>query len=302
MKYFIELKDKRNNYVYMALKGQAYDMEEFVVAKGKICAVLTVRRLQADTIRVLIMNNQFRGLFHPSITVRSEGAVTIVQEKTEQTVEAGQELTFTSGDSVFQKGRLILTSSSGQELSVTSLARTQGVPGYDGRLEIVDTQEGLVLINELYLEDYLKKVVPSEMPTSYEMEALKAQAVCARTYAYMQLQSNTYSQYGAHIDDSTNFQVYNNIATDHSTEEAVQQTYGKMLFYEGAPISAYYFSTSCGTTADSSVWGSDPEDTPYLQSVALQPGRKSLELKDHDAFAAFIKKTDYPAYDADFPC
>ncbi|MDD3252125.1 MAG: SpoIID/LytB domain-containing protein [Lachnospiraceae bacterium] len=278
-----------------------YDVEEFVVAKGKICAVLTVRRLQADTIRVLLMNNQFQGLFHPSITIRSEGAVTIVQEKTEQTVEAGQELTFTSGDSVFQKGRLILTPSSGQELLVTSLARAQGAPGYDGRLEIVDTQEGLVLINELYLEDYLKKVVPSEMPASYEMEALKAQAVCARTYAYMQLQSNTYSQYGAHIDDSTNFQVYNNIATDHNTEEAVQQTYGKMLFYEGAPISAYYFSTSCGTTADSSVWGSDPDDMPYLQSVALQPGRKSLELTDNDAFAAFIKKNDYPAYDADYP-
>ena len=62
------------------------------------------------------------------------------------------------------------------------------------------------MINELYLEDYLKKVVPSEMPASYEKEALKTQAVCARTYAYRQIQGNTYGAYGAHVDDSTSFQ------------------------------------------------------------------------------------------------
>ncbi len=48
-------------------------------------------------------------------------------------------------------------------------------------------------------------MVPSEMPASYEMEALKAQAVCASTYAYRQIQANGYSQYGAHVDDSTNY-------------------------------------------------------------------------------------------------
>lgn len=57
----------------------------------------------------------------------------------------------------------------------------RGQPSYAGRLEILDTDDGLVLVNELELEDYLKKVIPSEMPSSYEKEALKAQAVCART-------------------------------------------------------------------------------------------------------------------------
>ena len=74
-----------------------------------------------------------------------------------------------------------------------------------------------------------------------EKEALKAQAICARTYAYMQLQSNTYSQYGAHVDDSTNFQVYNNTENSIQASEAVQDTYGKMLLYDGKPITAYYF-------------------------------------------------------------
>ena len=139
------------------------------------------------------------------------------------------------------------------------------------------------------------------MPPSYEMDALKAQAVCARTYTYVQMKSNTYSQYGAQIDDSTNFQVYNNVETDERTTEAVRSTYGKMLLYEGQPVTAYYFSTSCGVTADGSLWGNAPEELPYLKSITLQPGRKTLDLKEEADFSAFIKRTDYPAYDDDYP-
>ena len=128
------------------------------------------------------------------------------------------------------------------------------------------------------MEDYLKKVVPSEMPASYEKEALKAQAVCARTYAYMQIQSNTYSRYGAQVDDSTNFQVYNNVATDANTASAVQETYGKLLLYEGKPIEAYYFSTSCGYTTDGTIWGADLSSVPYLKGVAVRNGGEVPDL------------------------
>lgn len=80
------------------------------------------------------------------------------------------------------------------------------------------------------------------MPASYEKEALKAQAVCARTYAYRQIQGNAYGQYGAHVDDSTSFQVYNNINTSERTDQAVNETYGQMLFYNNKPIEAFYYS------------------------------------------------------------
>ena len=63
-----------------------------------------------------------------------------------------------------------------------------GCLSYSGRLEIRPCEEGLLVINILPLEEYLKAVVPSEMPSAYEMEALKAQAVCARTYAWKQMQ------------------------------------------------------------------------------------------------------------------
>ena len=184
---------------------------------------------------------------------------------------------------------------------MTSLSRAQGTPSYAGRLELIDTDEGLVLVNELYLEDYLKKVVPSEMPASYAKEALKAQAVCARTYAFMQRTSNTYSAFGAQIDDSTKFQVYNNTEPDEQTAQAVQETYGKMLYYNGNPITAYYFSTSCGTTTNSAIWDSDPDTTPYLRCLSLQTARSRLSFADESEFAAFIKRKDFQAYDASYP-
>ncbi len=139
------------------------------------------------------------------------------------------------------------------------------------------------------------------MPDSYEMEALKAQAVCARTYAYRQIQSNTYSQYGAHVDDSTRFQVYNNLKTSDKTEQAVRETYGKLLFYQDAPIEAFYFSTSCGHTTDGSIWGSDPAKYPYLDGCLLETDRSVLNLSTNAAFEAFIKDKEYPSYDSSFP-
>ncbi len=278
-----------------------YDMQEFVVAKGKICAVLTVRSFEADQIRVLLMNDNFQGLYHEEIRLQSPEGFTILQGEEESYAMAEEELSYRHGDSRLQEGRIIFTAEKGQEIRVTSLNRTQGSPSYAGRLELIDTEQGLVLINELYLEDYLKKVVPSEMPASYEKEALKAQAVCARTYAYMQIQSNTYSEYGAHVDDSTNFQVYNNIETNDRTTRAVQETYGKLLLYDGAPVSAYYYSTSCGTTTDGTVWGGDGANTPHLKAVALQPGRKTLDLTSNQDFSAFIKNQDFTSYDSSYP-
>ena len=65
-------------------------------------------------------------------------------------------------------------------ITVRNIERSQGTPVYPGHMEITGEEEGLLLLNEVDLEEYLKRVVPSEMPYTYELEALKAQAVCAR--------------------------------------------------------------------------------------------------------------------------
>jgi stage II sporulation protein D len=275
------------------------DNLEFVTAKGKICAVLMVREADEDKIRVLIMNQGFAGIYHDRIALRCAGGMTLKQGSQESTAAAGEELEFLPGDSRLKEGRLILTPPDDAEITLTSLERTDGQPSYGGRMEILDTEDGLVLINEIYIEDYLKKVVPSEMPGNFELEALKAQAVCARTYAYTQMQGNRYSEYGAQLDDSTNYQVYNNVDPEPRAEQAVRDTYGKLLKYDGKPISAYYFSTSCGNTTDGSVWDMDPEDVPYLKSVALQSSRKTYDWSKESEFASYIKRSNVRAYDSD---
>ena len=277
------------------------ETQEFIVAKGKICAVIREREDDADKIRVLIMSDGFQSVYHSSVEIACAGSVKRIQGEEESVLDPGTVVSVTSGDGTCAENRLILEAEEGEELTVTSLSRAQGTPSYAGRLELVDTDEGLVLVNELYLEDYLKKVVPSEMPASYAKEALKAQAVCARTYAFMQRTSNTYSAFGAQIDDSTKFQVYNNTEPDEQTAQAVQETYGKMLYYDGNPITAYYFSTSCGTTTNSVIWDSDPDTTPYLRCLSLQTARSRLSFADESEFAAFIKRKDFQAYDASYP-
>ena len=274
--------------------------QEFVVAKGKICAVIKEREDAADRIRVLIMGNGFESRYHEKIEITCPGSIKKIQGDSETMLDPASMISVTSGDGTCSE-RLILEPQDGSELTVNSLVRAQGTPSYGGRLEILDTENGLVLVNEIDLEAYLKKVIPSEMPSSYEKEALKAQAVCARTYAFMQSRSNSYSEYGAQIDDSTQFQVYNNVDPDEKTAQAVQETYGKMLYYNENPITAYYFSTSCGTTTNAAIWDSDPEDTPYLRCLSLQTARSRLSFASEEAFASFIKKKDFPAYDASYP-
>lgn len=87
---------------------------------------------------------------------------------------------------------------------------------------------------------------PSEMPASYEMEALKVQAVCARSFAVNALNNPRFEDYGADVDDSTATQVYNNTSEDLRVNEAVDACAGQILTWEGVPVQTYFYSTSCG--------------------------------------------------------
>lgn len=281
-----------------------YDMQEFVAAEGKICAALTVRPFNGERIRVLLMNKGFTSLFHGQVTFTVTcDAVLSYGDKEEKRKElpAGTQLTISPGDAYLQSQRAVIIPSKEENgICLDSLTRDQGAPVYGGTLEIREEEGKLVLVNDLLLEDYLKKVVPSEMPASYEMEALKAQAVCARTYAYKQIIGNSYSQHGAHVDDSTNYQVYNNVAADDRTNTAVDETCGKILFYGDEPASAYYYSTSCGHGTDGSVWGSSGDELPYLKAAELCDSKRCLDLTENQAFAEFIKNMDIPSYDSGY--
>ena len=221
-------------------------------------------------IRVLLMTDGYKNIIHPSVTVSSTTGLSITYGETVEECEAGTEVPFMPDDSRFQSGNIRIQAKEG-EITVNSLKRGYGVPSYQGMLELRTTAEGIAIINELPVEYYLCRVVPSEMPSGYEIEALKAQAVCARSYAYRQMAEYGYPEYEAHVDDSTNYQVYGNSAPADSANLAVQETAGQVVRLDGEIVTTYYYSTSCGKTTSMKAWGNEENDgNRYLQSVEVK--------------------------------
>lgn len=138
---------------------------------------------------------------------------------------------------------------------------------YRGIFVLSATRRGMVLVNILNLEDYLKSVVPSELsPYTYsELEAHKAQAVAARTYAIRNL--GKYKELGFDLDDSPRSQYYKGMAAEHPlSSEAVELTRGEVARYKGRLIDALYTSTCGGRTANvENVFVEGPA-LPYLRS------------------------------------
>lgn len=247
-----------------------YDFADYVMDKGKICAVLLVKDQNMENIRVAVSNQAYDGIYHEEIKLKADCELNLIYgsygERQSRRVPAEEEITIDSNSTLVQGDRLMIEpSAASSRIQVLSLQRAYGIPSYRGRMEIVKEKQGLVLINELLLEEYLYSVVPSEMPSSYPAEALEAQAVCARTYAYRYLLKSGLPEVGAHVDDSVRYQVYNNIEESRNARKAVGETAGEMLFWEGAPIHAYYYSTSCGSGSDEKAFGS-MEELPYLNT------------------------------------
>lgn len=227
-------------------------------------------------IRVLIMTNDFADITHPVMEVSAAGGMEITYGKEKEETEPGKTESFSPDDPRFGKGdvNIRIHAKDNGEITLHSIQRAYGTPSYAGVIELRITPEGIVVINELPLEKYLCKVVPSEMPFYYEPEALKAQAVCARNYAYQQTQQEAYPEYDAQINDSTRYQVYGNCQEDEATNKAVKETENQVIRYEGELTETFFFSTSCGHTAGLEAWGTEDNAAGrYL---------KSVEVKDED--------------------
>lgn len=242
-----------------------YKTTDFVIADGKVAAALIKEKIKAKNIRVLIKTNQFTSIFHDEVKVTADRSFTVTIGEEVTTYKAGEQVTILYQDHVEQDDRIFIkTGTENGKITILSLERSGGNPSYRGTMEIGTTTKGLVLVNELSIEEYLYAVLPSEMPKSYGLTALEVQAICARSYAYQQLFSNGYQEFGAHIDDSVNYQVYNNQPENEDAILAVKETYGKVITYGEEVITAYYFSTSCGHTASSfEVWGNSSK-SDYL--------------------------------------
>jgi stage II sporulation protein D len=160
---------------------------------------------------------------------------------------------------------------------------------YRGRLEVFANSRGtLTVVNVVGLEDYVRGVVANELsPGGYPaLEALKAQAVAARTYAVNH--RGQFATEGFDLLPTTRSQVYGGRSTEHPlTDRAVAETRGQVATYGGRPINALYTSTCGGRTEDAmNVFGG--EAVPYLRA-------RECAIEGRDAFEPFIVRTSREA-------
>ena len=271
-----------------------YSDTDYVIDNGQICACLVSEKEAADRIRVLLKNTANNSDYYDAVELVVDGDTLWVEK---EDLEVGERRSYRCAALT---DRVVL--------NVEGIHKEDNA--YRGTIECYRSPNGMVLINELPLEEYLYAVVPSEMPASYPPEALKAQAVCARTYAYLYILHAGLPQVGAHVDDTTSYQVYHNISENAATTNAVKETDGMLLTYQGKPAQNYYYSTSCGVGTDAGIWKSgNMQDTVHMQasrlnkevighivSTVIGEGTDSVRtadtLRDEENFRRFITSVD----------
>ncbi len=192
-----------------------------------------------DTVRVRILTDDFAGEYHARIELTCEKSFTVRLDG--KRIKKGKAYSVSASE--LEEGQALQLSCRAEDalFTVQSLTRADGHPQYARTLWLYREPEGIALVNELPLEEYLCGVVSSEMPSDYPEEAQKAQAVCARTYACSCIRRARAGDSIADLDDSVNYQVYNNYRATAQSRQAVEATRGETL-----PLDEIlYYSTSC---------------------------------------------------------
>ncbi len=244
---------------------------------------------EKTTIRVGISNQNFSSYEHGSAQFISDDAISIVDmvSSTKAEIKPNETVCVELSKGYFKiytdkvlienvKGPIVLTPK--EKIAIVALKR-KGTPAYyAGLIELVPVKEDKFnIVNVLDIQTYLKGVVPNEMPVSFGLEALKAQAVAARNYANRP--QNVYKNYD--ICDSTACQVYYGVNSQTEiSDRAVDETRGIFALYENEPILALYSSTAGGISEDwKNVYALNQPNVPskpYLTSVCDDVNQKFL--------------------------
>ena len=265
---------------------------ELVVADGKACALVSYQEDMLENVRVLIKNGK-QNTYGQLYACSKEAYAADGHKEQKNAVVSAQ--------------KLLQGKKRGEEVRISSETEAllyrcdkNGKPygsGYEGDLIFRKEKIGYVLINELPIEDYIRYVLPSEMPLSFSYEALKAQAVCARTFAYGQMKGDTYAGYGANLDDTVAYQAYHATTSYEVTDQAVADTTGMVMTYKGKLADCYYYSTSPGYSENLEVWNAK---SPGYLSAENHTREKTINLSSDKTFHKFItSKAD--AYDENSP-
>ncbi len=293
----------------LCIKGGAITKIKETTAKS---SPETQKKSQAqtlsDSVKVLLLNQG--KIYYDQIFFTSDNPWSVkqtVKKKEKKTAYQPSDLLSVKKLKLSKGGSAVITSAG--ENGKLYLAGADGgriSKGYYGSLTVYRDTEGYYVVNHVKIEKYLYSVVASEMPASFGAEALKAQAVCARSYVYRQMAANDYRRYHAQIDDSTNYQVYNKSEVVEADIEAVEATAGEVMYAGDEIVNAYYFSSSFGYTSGMEIWGQDEAAYPYLKVKSLNPSQKSgkaktgqtPDLSREEDFQAYISDRKAPAFDS----
>jgi len=262
--------------------------------------------------RIGISTTKFSSIYHPNIEIEclSSALLYSLRENLKLDISKNSKITITPNTVLLNdkelkfKERIYLK---GEDLRINSIRRgtPDFIPSYSGILEITPENDNeLLIINEISLENYLVKVVPSEMPTIGGLESLKCQAIAARTYALSDMLQCRFAELGFYVDDSTQSQVYNNTPTNSMATEAVNLTKGLIMTNKDQPIDAKYYSTSPGLgTLYDDVWfkeyGTSENKDYYFTGYYINNVNK-LPVSEAE-WLQFFKSTKYNAIDLESP-
>lgn len=180
----------------------------------------------------------------------------------------------TNTNEEFYKKNLQVSSSTGiQVLRKNNEAKSHS---YQGKLTVVVHDQGLMVINHVDIESYLRGVVPKESVSSWPLEALKAQTLAARSYAYYHMLSSKRTRWD--VDDTPRFQVYAGVsAATAKTDLAIKETLGEVLTHQGKVITAFFHAYSGGRTDSAkNIFG---KAVPYCLGGEEIFNREELKLE-----------------------
>lgn len=256
-----------------------------------------------NLIRIGISTNDFDELEYNQVSLGSKSDFELTDKNNNSLIakmDAGDTVTVKVKDNkldVFNNGKMIAEDLQGPigvkaidsaTVEIIGLKRGGRPASYRDEIEIIKSPSGnnkLSAVNVLHLEDYLKGVVPNELPVQFGLEALKAQAIAARNYA-IKPRVKTYSQFD--LCDSVQCQVYFGYNTEHPlSNKAIEDTKGLVSLYNGEVILALYSSTAGGHTESYENAFSEPGNgafpanpLPYLKGKPDMEGIPRLDNED----------------------
>ena len=180
-------------------------------------------------VNIVIMNNGYRSIYHNNIEIKSKN-LSLYYGKNFRNKMNGKKLKL-DGNSKYFKDNKVLKVSTKDRMRVVGHNVEHNTPTYADTFYVYKTSGGLVLVNHVELEEYIARVISSEIGEDAPMEALKAQAVCARTYI-LKSKAKDYKKYNAIANDSTDYQVYNRIDAGKKCYQAAKDTAGIVMTHK----------------------------------------------------------------------